>query len=130
METPLMQPRHRNAPPWLWQLSACEAATLQPQNAPRWLRVESGLVWVTAREAGPHGADLWLNAGESLELPAGTAWVLQAWPQARLSLAVRAPQCERLSRGAGAWARWLRRVRSRLLAAGTAGSGGWTALSR
>lgn len=31
-------------------------------------------------------SDIWLIAGDSLHLPAGSHWVLQAWPEARLNL--------------------------------------------
>lgn len=77
---------HQNAAPWLWQLTGHRAATLAAQATPRWLHVEDGCVWVTAEDAGPYAPDLWLGAGDSLELPPGSAWVLQAWPQARMSL--------------------------------------------
>ena len=40
-----------------------------------------------------------LGAGQCLALPAGSQWVLQAWPQARLSLLMAAPQA--VSRGLG-----------------------------
>ena len=49
----------------------------------------------------------------SVALPAGSAWVLEAWPQARLSLLQQAPAVFSRPRGAGevrapAWlARWL-----------------------
>ena len=31
-------------------------------------------------------SDIWLTAGDSLHLPAGSHWVLQAWPEARMNL--------------------------------------------
>ena len=79
---------HQTAAPWRWQLADSQAATLVPQTAPRWLHVDDGCVWVTAQDAGPHAPDLWLGAGDSLELPAGSTWVLQAWPQAQMSVLV------------------------------------------
>ena len=86
MNTVPMKNMHQTAAPWVWHLGASEAATLMPERAPRWLHVEGGCVWVTARHAGPASPDLWLGAGDSLEMPAGSAWVLQAWPQAQLSV--------------------------------------------
>lgn len=86
MNTLPMNSLHQTAAPWVWQLAESQAATLVPQAEPRWLHVEDGCVWVTAQNAGPHAPDLWLNAGDSLELPAGSTWVLQAWPQAQMSV--------------------------------------------
>ena len=86
MNTTAMNERHQSAAPWAWQLAEREAATLAPQPVPRWLQVEEGCVWLTPLRAQAHSPDVWLQAGERLELPAGSAWVLQAWPQARMSL--------------------------------------------
>lgn len=91
---------HQTAAPWLWHLAESQAATLMPQTVPRWLHVEEGCVWVTAQNAGPHEPDLWLGAGDSLELPAGSTWVLQAWPQAQMS--VLAPPALKQARQASA----------------------------
>jgi hypothetical protein len=121
METTFMLDEHQSTAPWAWPMAAQEATTLAAEPVPRWLHVNEGCVWVTARQAGPHGADLWLGAGDSLALPAGSAWVVQAWPQARLSVLLQAPAA--FSRGAqplwGAWWRgaWWRRVWPRALAA-------------
>lgn len=89
MKTLPMNNLHQTTAPWVWQLAESQAATLVPQAEPRWLHVEDGCVWVTAQNAGPHAPDLWLNAGDSLELPAGSTWVLQAWPQAQMSVLAR-----------------------------------------
>ena len=86
MNTQPMKNLHETNAPWVWQLAEREAATLAAQAVPRWLHVEDGCVLVTAENAGPHAPDLWLKDGDSLELPAGSAWVLQAWPEARMSL--------------------------------------------
>jgi hypothetical protein len=40
----------------------------------------------SADVAGRDTSDIWLAAGESVHLPAGSHWVLQAWPDARLTL--------------------------------------------
>ena len=86
MNTLPMTNLHQSTAPWVWQLAESQAATLVPQAEPRWLHVEDGCVWVTAQNAGPHAPDLWLSAGDSLELPVGSTWVLQAWPQAQMSV--------------------------------------------
>jgi hypothetical protein len=90
MDKQLMTEAHQAAP-WDWALDMQQAATLLAAPAPRWLRVEEGRVWITAQRGDEHGPDIWLAAGESLALPAGTAWVVEAWPQARLSLLQAAP---------------------------------------
>lgn len=77
---------HEHSAPWAWALAGHEATTLAASPVARWLRVDDGCLWVTAEQAGPGAEDLWLQPGDSLELPAGTRWVLQAWPQARLSV--------------------------------------------
>ena len=88
------------ATPWAWTLQARQATTLPAAAAPRWLRVEEGCVWLTAHHGDEPAQDIWLCAGQSLALPAGTAWVMEAWPQARLSLLLAAP---RPSRAAAWW---------------------------
>lgn len=100
MNTMPMTNLHQTAAPWLWYLAQSQAATLAPQDVPRWLHVEDGCVWVTAQNSGPHAPDLWLGAGDSLELPAGSTWVLQAWPQARMSLMAPRPAPDRASQPA------------------------------
>jgi hypothetical protein len=40
-------------------------------------------------------SDIWLAAGESVQLPAASHWVLQAWPEARLTLRVTATEPKR-----------------------------------
>ncbi len=81
-----MRKVHEHSAPWAWALAGHEAATLSASPLARWLRVDEGCLWVTPEQAGPETEDLWLQPGDSLELPAGTRWVLQAWPQARLSV--------------------------------------------
>lgn len=91
----LIPPLHQTEP-WAWTLDDRRASTLAAAPVTRWLRVEDGCLWVTARDGDASAPDIWLGRGQSVELPAGTAWVLQAWPQARASLLEAAPQ--RLSR--------------------------------
>lgn len=91
MKQPFMTESHQTSQPWAFQLDGRQAVTLLAEGAPRWLRVESGRVWITARDGGPDSEDIWLDAGQSLALPAGSAWVLEAWPDAQLSLLQAAP---------------------------------------
>ena len=118
MNTSAMLNLHHDTTPWAWALHSHAATTLAAAPALRWLRVDAGCVWVTAREAACNGsgaaADIWLHAGQSLALPAGSQWVLEAWPQARLSLLMAAPggvSRERVS--SGLWQRLRRWVSPR-----------------
>lgn len=116
MNPPSMSKLHHSSPePWSWNLARREARTLAAAPAPRWLRVEEGCLWLTRRDShGQREDDVWLGAGESWALPAGSEWVLEAWPQARLSLLLQAPLPARSAwRGASRhwWQRpswWLR----------------------
>jgi hypothetical protein len=94
MNTPLMSDSHQASNPWAWLLAPGQATTLAAEPVARWLRVEEGCVWVTRRDGGQlqnPADDIWLRAGQSLALPAGTAWVIEGWPQARLALLLQAP---------------------------------------
>lgn len=102
MTPELMPHSHQPSHPGSWPLGAGEAGTLAAAPRARWLRVESGRLWVTARDGGPHAPDHWLQAGDSLALPPGTAWVLEAWPSARASVLEAAPRRQ----GGGFWAAW------------------------
>ncbi len=98
------------ATPWAWALDEHQAATLPAASGQRWLRVEEGCVWLTAHRGAHPARDIWLCAGQSLPLPAGTAWVMEAWPRARMSLLVAAPTPA--SRAAPWWrAPWLALLR-------------------
>ena len=106
MNEQAMSSAHQTSSPWTWPLETHEAATLTAAPVARWLRVDVGSVWVTAAATKGQAEDIWLAPGESLALPAGSTWVVEGWPKARLSLLEQAP---RLSR-AGLWrpAAWLR----------------------
>jgi len=114
MKQPFMSEAHQTAQPWAFQLERRQAVTLLAEAAPRWLRVDCGRVWITARDGGPDSDDIWLDAGQSLALPAGSAWVLEAWPDAQLSLLQAAPAAFRraasasqpASRGWWPWSSW------------------------
>jgi hypothetical protein len=101
MKSLLMTERHQTAageaPPWSWPLAPRQVRTLPAATVARWLRVDEGCVWVTQQRVEAAAEDLWLQAGESLALPPGTAWIVEAWPQAQLSL-LQAPPA--FSRGA------------------------------
>lgn len=106
---------HQTTQPWAWRLAAREATTLAGAPQPRWLRVDSGRLWVTARDGGPHQPDLWLGPGDSLALPPGTAWVVEAVACTRASLLEAAPR--RLSAGGflAAWRALPARLAARLV---------------
>ena len=86
MNTKPMSDSHQTGAPWAWQLGPNEAATLAAEPIPRWLKVETGCVWLTRANGAAQADDIWLAAGESVALPPGSEWVLEAWPQARLTL--------------------------------------------
>lgn len=110
MKSLLMTERHHpgatEQAPWSWPLAPRQVRTLPAAAVARWLRVDDGCVWVTQQRSDAPAEDIWLQSGESLALPAGTAWIVEAWPQARLSLLQAMPV---FSRG-GPWPRvraWL-----------------------
>ena len=71
--------------PWQWRLSARCVRRLAPAAVERWLAVEEGRVWLTRSQRSLDGAeDLWLSAGDRLPLPAGSDWVAEGWPEARV----------------------------------------------
>jgi hypothetical protein len=108
MKEPIMLEHHHQNAPWDWRLVGQQAQTLPADPAHRWLRVEEGCLWLTRRDShGQREDDLWLSAGQSAALPAGSEWVLQAWPQARLTLLLQAPAS--LARRAVSRASWWQR---------------------
>ena len=114
MNTPVMTSSHQSAP-WEWALEASAATRIDAVGTPRWLLVTSGRVWLTQSGAGLEGGDVWLAAGERHALPAGSDWVVEGWPQARVAL-LEAPQPRRISAPAS-WGRVLRPVLAPVLRA-------------
>lgn len=74
-----------------WQLPARDAVTLAADVAPRALWVHDGRVWLTRQCNACVPDDVWLQAGQSHTLPAGSEWVVEAAPTARVSLVQTAP---------------------------------------
>jgi hypothetical protein len=85
MNTPAITVLHQSAP-WEWPLDGHTATRLVSASTPRWLLVTSGRVWLTRSGAGLEGGDIWLDAGERQALPAGSEWVVEGWPAARVAL--------------------------------------------
>jgi hypothetical protein len=74
--------------PGSWLLAPRVALTLPAERAPRALWVHQGRVWLTTPGLAQ---DVWLQAGQGHTLPAGSTWVAEAWPQARVSLLLAPP---------------------------------------
>ena len=83
MDTATMTYGHRTTP---LALARSQAVRLAPSARPRWLQVNAGRIWLTRSGAGLEGDDIWLSAGERLQLPAGTEWVAEGWPEAQAEL--------------------------------------------
>ena len=96
--------------PWSW---AVDGATVLPAaRQARWLAVSEGRVWLTRshkQAAQPCMAeDIWLDAGQRHALPAGSAWVIEAWPQAQVALLQAPPRHNPAAgRWQAAWRAWL-----------------------
>lgn len=89
MSTQFMRDSHRErtaATPWEWPLAPGEVRRIEPAPVARWIDVADGRVWLTPTRDDDLAVDHWLAAGERLALPAGSAWVLEAWPSARVAL--------------------------------------------
>ncbi len=78
---------HLRESPFVWPLAQSQAVTLTADPATRAFWVHEGRVWLTR----PGAADVWLDAGQFHTLPAGSEWVVEAWPQARVSVVQAAP---------------------------------------
>lgn len=102
MNSPTMHEANQSA--LRWQLAANDVRRLPPLPLARWLTVQQGRLWVTADGAAPGMAqDIWLLPGDALRLPPGSAWWVEAWPEAEASLLEEPPR----RRDAPWWRRWL-----------------------
>jgi len=106
-----LRPRQVNA---VWQMEADQAQTLVAGSGGRELHVLEGRLWLTRSAHDQASEDIWLKAGDSLTLDQGSAWVLEAWPQARFQLLVPPSAClaGARSRQAGLGQRLARQIRS------------------
>lgn len=83
----------------LWQLNAGEALTLPIGPGVRLLRVSEGRLWLTQSGSSQAPAkDVWLQAGESVQLASGSQVVLEAWPRAAFQLLVPPSACSEVQR--------------------------------
>lgn len=98
--------QQQDSSPWEWRLASATATRLPASDLPRWLTVTSGRVWLTQSGAGPEADDVWLAAGERHALPAGSEWVVEGWPEARVTV-LEAP-VRRVSARAAPHFSWLR----------------------
>jgi hypothetical protein len=117
---PIMKPMsipHEAARAAGWPLATGAVASLAADAAPRLLLVLCGQVWITERVEGGAGRvvdDHWLGAGQTLALPAGSRWIVEAHRGARLVLLQAPPgMARRPSIAATAW-RALRQARHAL----------------
>ena len=90
MTQSFMRVAHQSVGPLAWPLAPRHAVTLAADRAPRALWVYEGRAWLTRQAENGPPEDIWLDAGRSQLLPAGTEWVVEAWPQAFVSV-VQAP---------------------------------------
>lgn len=112
MNQPFMSIPNQSKHSFAWQLPARGAVTLAADSAPRALWVHEGRVWLTRQCATGTPDDVWLDAGHSHTLPAGSEWVVEASPTARVSLLQAAPSRTAFRKGAY-WARaWQAAVRA------------------
>jgi len=77
---------------WQWALAGERAERIEPAREARWLVVRDGEVWLTRTCQRGQPDDLWLARGERVRLPAGSAWVMQGWPSARVELLLEPPR--------------------------------------
>ena len=76
----------------VWTLPKGTSTTLQVGPGPRVIQVCQGRLWLTSSGTEDEASiDVWLTPGDSLELPAGLAVVMEAWPSASFQLLV--PPC-------------------------------------
>ena len=87
--------------------------TLAADAAPRAQWVHEGRVWLTRQCATGTPDDVWLDAGHCHTLPAGSEWVVEASPTARVSL-LQAALSRTAPRKGACWTRaWQAAVRAK-----------------
>ena len=90
----------------VWSLPERSSMTLRVGPGPRVLQALAGRLWLTSSGTGEEASlDVWLEAGESIELPHDLEVVLEGWPQARFQLLVPPSACRRAVASSGAEAR-------------------------
>ena len=101
-----MQESNQSAP-WGWSLAAGDVRRVPALPVDRWLTVQAGRLWVTRDDAASGEAeDIWLEAGQELHLPPGSAWLVEAWPHAQARLIEAPPRrCSATTSGHATWAR-------------------------
>ena len=78
----------------IWSLPVQTPRTLRVGPGPRVLQVQEGRLWLTTAGTDDEAAiDLWLEAGESVDLADGLEVVMEAWPAARYQLMVPPSVC-------------------------------------
>ncbi len=103
MKQPFMSESNQSNNLFVWQLPVRGAVTLAADAVPRALWVHEGRVWLTRQCDAGTPDDVWLDAGQSHTLPAGSEWVVEASPVARVTLVQAAPSCIKPQTGAS-WA--------------------------
>lgn len=91
MNQSFMSDLNQSSSPFVWHLQAREAVTLPANATRRALWVQEGRVWMTRQCKAAVPDDVWLDAGQSHTLPAGSEWVIEASPLARVTLVQAAP---------------------------------------
>ena len=109
-----------------WTLMPGQVRRFVTGPGPRRLQVTEGRLWLTLDGArGEPAHDVWLEAGEAIELPSGARLLLEGWPQAGFTLLVPPSACPAWQQLAtGRPAGWLSRAVASL--AGASGPGPWT----
>ncbi len=92
-----------------WALAAGAVRSLPAVATPRLLLVLCGRVWITeciADGAGRVAVDHWLDAGQTLALPAGSHWIVESALAARLLLLLPPPVRLPAAASAFEWRPW------------------------
>ena len=80
----------------VWSLPERSSMTLQIGPGPRVMQALAGRLWLTSSGTDDAASlDVWLEAGESIELPHALEVVVEGWPQARFQLLVPPTACRR-----------------------------------